>query len=49
MAQQILAKVPAGRFAKPEEIAGAVAFLASPDSRFMRGAEVTVDGGWSSL
>ncbi|MDJ0686057.1 MAG: SDR family oxidoreductase [Alphaproteobacteria bacterium] len=49
MAQQILAKVPAGRFGKPEEIAGAVAFLASPDSSFMRGAEVTVDGGWSSL
>jgi len=49
MAQQIVAKVPAGRFGKPEEIAGAVAFLASPDSRFMWGTEVTVDGGWSSL
>lgn len=49
MAQQIVAKVPAGRFGKPEEIAGAVAFLASPDSSFMRGTEVTVDGGWSSL
>jgi len=49
MAQQIVAKVPAGRFGKPEEIAGAVAFLASADSSFMRGAEVTVDGGWSSL
>ncbi len=49
MAQQIVAKVPAGRFGRPEEIAGAVAFLASPDSSFMRGTEVTVDGGWSSL
>ena len=49
MAQQIVAKVPAGRFGKPEEIAGAVAFLASPDSSFMRGTEVTVDGGWASL
>ncbi len=49
MAEQIVAKVPAGRFGKPEEIAGAVAFLASSDSSFMRGTEVTVDGGWSSI
>ena len=49
MAQQIVAQIPAGRFGQPEEIAGAVAFLASRDSSFMRGTEVTVDGGWSSL
>lgn len=49
MAQGIVAKIPAGRFGKPEEIAGTVAFLASSDSSFMRGAEVTVDGGWNSL
>jgi len=49
MTQQIVAKIPASRFGKPEEIAGAVAFLASSDSSFMRGTEVTVDGGWSSL
>ena len=49
MAQQIVARIPAGRVGKPEEIAGAVAFLASRDSSFMRGTEVTVDGGWSSL
>lgn len=49
MAQSIVAQVPAGRFGKPDEIASVVAFLASSDSSFMRGAEVTVDGGWSTL
>lgn len=49
MAQSIVSQVPAGRFGKPEEIASVVTFLASSDSSFMRGAEVTVDGGWSTL
>ncbi len=49
MAKGILANVPAGRFGQPEEIAGVVAFLASNDSAYMRGAEITADGGWTSL
>lgn len=49
MAKGILTNVPAGRFGQPDEIAGVVAFLASSDSGFMRGAEVTADGGWSTL
>ena len=49
MAQSIVSQGPAGRFGKPEEIASVVTFLASSDSSFMRGAEVTVDGGWSTL
>lgn len=36
---------PLGRFGKPEEIAAAVAFLASPDAAFITGSELTVDGG----
>jgi 3-oxoacyl-[acyl-carrier protein] reductase len=34
-----------GRYGKPEEIAAAVAFLASPDAAFITGATLDVDGG----
>lgn len=37
-----------GRFGKPEEVAGAVAFLAGPDSTYVTGAAITVDGGWNA-
>jgi NAD(P)-dependent dehydrogenase (short-subunit alcohol dehydrogenase family) len=35
-----------GRLDKPEEIAAAIAFLASDDSSFMTGSELHVDGGF---
>ena len=38
-------RIPLGRFGRPEEIAGAVYFLASEDSTFVTGAELIVDGG----
>ena len=40
-----LVHIPMGRFAEPEEIAAAVAFLASDDSSFMTAGEFLVDGG----
>jgi NAD(P)-dependent dehydrogenase (short-subunit alcohol dehydrogenase family) len=40
-----LVHVPMGRFAEPEEIAAAVAFLASDDSSFMTANTFVVDGG----
>ena len=37
--------IPMGRLAKPEEIAGAVSYLLSPDASFTHGANIRVAGG----
>ena len=44
--RQILERIPAGRWGKPEDFKGPVVFLASEASNYMNGETVVVDGGW---
>lgn len=41
-----LARIPKGRIAEPEEIANLAVFLAAPESDYITGADVVIDGGW---
>lgn len=43
---EIRARIPAGRWATPEDIATAVMFLASPAASYVHGHVLVVDGGW---
>ncbi|MEO6715689.1 MAG: 2-dehydro-3-deoxy-D-gluconate 5-dehydrogenase KduD [Novosphingobium sp.] len=44
--RQISERIPAGRWGRPEDIAGAAVFLASPASDYITGHVLAVDGGW---
>ena len=49
MLEMGLERTPAGRLVEPEDVAGAVAFLCSPDAEMIRGHTLIVDGGFSLL
>lgn len=43
---ELMARIPAGRWGEPSDIAGAAVFLASPAADYIHGAILNVDGGW---
>jgi enoyl-[acyl-carrier protein] reductase III len=43
------ANTPAGRLVQPEDIAGVVAFLCSPEAAMIRGQVIVVDGGYTLI
>ncbi|GAA2158953.1 2-dehydro-3-deoxy-D-gluconate 5-dehydrogenase KduD [Pedococcus bigeumensis] len=44
--EAIRARIPAGRWGTPEDLVGAVVFLAGPSARYITGHTLVVDGGW---
>ncbi len=43
--KSIITNIPVGRLGQPQEIANAVAFLSSPESGFITGANLDINGG----
>jgi NAD(P)-dependent dehydrogenase (short-subunit alcohol dehydrogenase family) len=43
------AQIPAGRFAQPEEVAAMIAYLTSPEAAMVTGANLTIDGGYTTV
>jgi NAD(P)-dependent dehydrogenase (short-subunit alcohol dehydrogenase family) len=46
--RKVSERLPDGQWAEPEDVAGAVVFLASPAARLINGATIPVDGGYSA-
>ena len=44
--KEILGRIPAGRWGKPEDLQGVAVFLASHASDYVTGYTIAVDGGW---
>jgi NAD(P)-dependent dehydrogenase (short-subunit alcohol dehydrogenase family) len=49
VARYLVSKVPMNRFGKPEEVADTVLFLASPESSYVTGVDINVDGGMGQV
>jgi NAD(P)-dependent dehydrogenase (short-subunit alcohol dehydrogenase family) len=47
--QDVLNRIPLGTLAKPEDVTGAVLFLASDMANFITGETIRVDGGWTAI
>jgi 3-oxoacyl-[acyl-carrier protein] reductase len=48
MNDRMLARIPKGRFGRPEEVGQLAVFLASEESSYITGASIVIDGGWLS-
>jgi 2-deoxy-D-gluconate 3-dehydrogenase len=46
--REILSRIPAARWGTPDDLKGAVVFLASPAAAYIHGTTLVVDGGWLS-
>jgi len=46
--EELAGRTPSGRLTGPEDIAGAVVFLASDSARSINGQTITIDGGWTA-
>ncbi len=44
---KVIARIPAGRIGEPDDVARVAVFLAGDDARYVTGASLVVDGGWS--
>src|SRR6201993_906481 len=49
VSRYLVSKVPMNRFGKPEEVADTVLFLASPESSYITGVDINVDGGMGQV
>jgi 2-deoxy-D-gluconate 3-dehydrogenase len=45
----VLSRIPLGRIGKPEDVAGAIVYLASPAADLVTGHTLLVDGGWTAV
>jgi 2-deoxy-D-gluconate 3-dehydrogenase len=46
---EVLSRIPLGRLGRPEDVAGAVVYLASPAADMVTGHTLLVDGGWTAV